>query len=106
MVAILLSLALMVGGVIHGAQATSMAMHMAAAAHGDGAMPGCDGCPGDDSGGMACAAPCLVPVAAVLPVTTSVAGAVTRAFVATRTQALVDHRHPPDPYPPRTPVLG
>lgn len=106
MVVVLLSLALVAGAVINAAQATTMAMDMSAGAHSDGSMPGCDGCPDGNDGAMACAAPCLAPATAVLPVGTSVAGALARIFIAARTQALVDHHRPPDPYPPRTTVLG
>jgi hypothetical protein len=106
MVAVLLSLALVAGAVINAAQASSMAMDMSAGTHSDGSMPGCDGCPSDD-GGMACAAACLAPATAVLPEEgTSVAASLTRIFTAARTRTLVDHHHPPDPYPPRTTVLG
>lgn len=106
MVVVLLSLALVAGAVINAAQATSMAMDMSAGGHSDGMMPGCDGCPGSDDGAMACAAACLALTAAILSGGSSVAATLTRVFIATGTQVLVDHHRPPDPYPPRTTVLG
>jgi hypothetical protein len=106
MITVLLSLALAAGAVINAAQATSMAMDMSAGGHSDGMVPGCDGCPGGDDGAMACAAACVAPATAVLPKGFLVGMALTRVFSAARTQALVDHHRPPDPYPPRTTVLG
>jgi len=106
MVVVVLSLALVVGAIINAAQATNMAMDMSAAGHSGEMMPGCDDCSGGDDGSMTCPAPCLTPVTAVLPVAAPVASALTNAFVAARTQALVDHRRPPDPYPPRSTVVG
>jgi uncharacterized membrane protein len=106
MVAIVLSLALVAGAVLHAAQATSMAMEMSVAAHSDGTMPGCDGCPGGADGGMACAKACVTPAAAVLPTGLPVVGTPVKTFEAAHVQALVGHLRPPDPYPPRTTVLG
>jgi hypothetical protein len=106
LITLLVSLALVAGAVINVAQATSMAMDMAAGAHLGESMSGCDGCPGGDDGGMACAAVCLAPATAVLPEGTSIDGVLTRMIIAARTQALADHSRPPDPYPPRATVLG
>lgn len=106
MITVLVALAMTAGLVINAAHATSMAMDMATAAHSDGAMPGCDGCPGGDDAGMACAAGCITPVTAVMPSGPSIAEPPVEALIASGAEPLVDHRRPPDPYPPRTTVLG
>lgn len=105
MVTVLAVLAMMVGSVISAAHATSMAMHMAAA-HADGAMPGCDDCPGGGGAGMGCASGCMTLLTAIIPAAPPIAEAPTLALTGSGAQQLVGRSRPPDPYPPRTTVLG
>jgi hypothetical protein len=104
-IGVLVALAMAAGAVVNAAQAASMAIDMAAATHSDGAMPGCDGCLGGD-GGMACASGCITPLVAVIPAVPSVAEIPTALLLGSNAQQLVGHSRPPDPYPPRTTVLG
>ena len=100
----LLVLAVAAGSVIGAAQAASMAVDMSAVA--DGAMPGCDVCPGNSDGGMACAAACVSSTPAVLPAETGIAPLPGEKLAAARAQRLVDRHRLPDPHPPRMTVLG
>ena len=104
-IAVLVALAMAAGAVINAAQATSMAIDMAAASHSDGGMPGCDGCPGGDAG-MACASGCVMLLAAVIPAAPSMAMNPTQALAGSDARQLVGHSRPPDPYTPRITVLG
>jgi len=105
-IAVLVALAVAAGSVVNAAQATSMAIDMAAASHSDVAMPGCDACPGGDDAGMACASGCITLLAALIPSEPSVAETPTGPLDCSVAQQLVGHSRPPDPYPPRTTVLG
>lgn len=105
LITVLVALAIAAGWVINAAQATGMAIDMAAATHSDGGMPGCDGCLGGDAG-MACASGCMTLLTAVIPAAPSIAVSPTQALPGCGVRQLVGHSRPPDPYPPRTTVLG
>jgi hypothetical protein len=106
-ITVLVALAMAAGSVINAAQAASMTIDMAAATtHSDGAMPGCDGCPGGDDAGMVCASGCIMPLTAVIPAGPPIAETATQALLDSGARHLVGQLRPPDPYPPRTTVLG
>ncbi len=105
MIAVLVALAMAAGAVISAAQATSMAVDMTAASHSDGAMPGCDDCPGGDAG-MACASGCMTLLSALIPAVPSIVAPAAQALAGSGASQFVGHSRPPDPYPPRTTVLG
>lgn len=103
---ILLALALVAGAVMQGAQASAMAVRMAAVA--DTGMPhDCGGCADDDHGlPAACVAVCGSLAAAVLPSApaTVVEGAPAPATTPT---PVIEGRHAaPEPYPPRSASLA
>lgn len=106
--ALFLALALAVGLVTHGVQASAIGAKMAVAAASDMPMPGkCDGC-GDVQKAMAaaaCAAYCGAVIA--LPVAEAAFAAVpaeTLGYIVGPNPA--GHTVPPDPYPPRPAVLS
>ena len=103
--ALLLVLALVVGSVTQGVQASDMALKMATATM-DMPMPGgCNGCSGDDPGMLAaCSAVC--GIAAVLPLVPTVAGAISVAPPAARAISVAGLHGPPDPYPPKSSILS
>lgn len=105
MIAVLAVLAVAAGSVINAAQAISMAIDMAAS-HSNGAMPDCDDCQGGDHAEMACASACVTPLAAVILPGLSLVMTSAEAVLDPGVQQLVGHSRPPDPYPPRTTVLG
>lgn len=106
MITVLVALAIAAGSVTNAAQASSMAIDMATAAHSDGAMMGCDACPGGDDTGMACASGCMTLLAALIPAAPSIAVPPAQALASAGAQHLAGYSRPPDPYPPRTTVLG
>ena len=70
----------------------------------------CQGClsgSGDDGmKAMACVAVCVTPLLAVLPQTAPVLAAQKRVSFAARYPLLYGRASPPDPYPPRSTVIG
>jgi hypothetical protein len=104
--ALLLALALAVGGTLNVVQAADMSAKMAVS---ETSMPmpnGCNGCGGDDQGMTpGCFALCGTMVA-VLPAVPLVAAGTLVSSTATGTTAIAGLHGPPDPYPPRPAILS
>lgn len=104
--ALFLALALAVGLMAHGIQASDMAVKMSTAAASNMPMPsGCDGCNGDHGVPTACFAQCG-GLAAVLPLVTTGVATISQSAPAVQTVPVAGHHGPPDPYPPRPTILG
>lgn len=104
---LLLALALGLTGIVQGVQASDMAVKMSAASIGDMPTPGgCGGCDGDEGMPMACSAPCLSSVAAILPTGLVVAPRASVSLPVPFAASVADHHGPPDPYPPRPISVG
>ena len=108
LLAILLTLSLTLGPAVNGVHASSMGAKMAVMSLSDAHAQGnCNDCPGSKSGlSLGACSVCCTGVPAVSPNVAAID------FLPAETQGyltpglLADHHIPPDPYPPRSTVLG
>ena len=105
--ALFLVLALGLGPALHGVQAGEMAAMMLPAVGADMPAPcDCDGCDrDDDASALACAPVCLGPVA-ILPAGSAPIPSPGVDVVAFAPTLGAGHSGPPDPFPPRLPILA
>lgn len=105
--ALILVLTFAAGTVANAVQASDMAIGMATTAN--GAMPGCDGCGGDDdddaTGKLACAPACVTPAVAILGSDTPVIVTFAGQSIPPSASDGSGRSTPIDPYPPRSSVL-
>ena len=103
----LLVLAHLAGSVVHAGQMTRMSIAMTVTTDTSDMMSNCGQCLiGSEQGKSTCAYGCLAQSIAILPDLTW--KPTERSALATLTDPseLEDHQSPPDPYPPRSSVLG
>lgn len=93
------------GTAAHAAAATDMSLKMSMSGM-DGAMPDCQGCPGDDGQASACDQFCVTTLAAICPPATAELPHVAALVFSLPAEPSDGRTGPPDPYPPRTTFLS